>query len=93
MNITFPDHELLTVLCKHDCAYKWKEIATGLRLPPGTISSIENSKDSNELKLNKVLHEWKKQQTMPFTMDSIITVMEGPIVQNKDVANKLREYI
>ena len=94
--ITFPDqfiYDLLTVLCEHDCAYKWKEIATDLRLPRSTISSIENSKDSNELKLNRVLYEWKEQQTMPFTMDSIINVMEGPIVQNKDVANKLREYI
>ena len=95
MNITFPDqlthNKLLNVLCEHDCAYKWKEIAIGLQLPRGTISSIENSKDSYVLKLSEVLYEWKEQMTMPFTMDSIINVMEGPIVKNKAVANKLRE--
>ena len=81
----------MTVLCEHDCADKWKEIAIGLQLSRGTISSIENSKDSDVLKLSEVLHKWKEQETMPFTMDSIINVMEGPIVNNKAVANKLRE--
>ena len=81
----------MTVFCESDCSHKWEEIAADLQLPRGTISSIKNSKTSNELKLNRVLYEWKEQQTMPFTMDSIINVMEGPIVKNKAVANKLRE--
>ena len=81
-------------MCELDRARKWEVIATGLRLPQGTINEIKTSNDSNnELRLSAVLHAWKEQKTIPFTLDSIVRVMEGPIVKDKEAADKLKEKI
>ena len=78
-------------MCELDRAHKWEVIAIGLQLPKGTRTQIKTSDDTNVLRLSAVLDAWKEQKTMPFTLDSIVSVMQGPIVQDKAAADELKK--
>ena len=45
------------------------------------------------VKLSQVIHIWLKTQPSPITWKTVITAVEGSIVNNKAKANEIRRHL
>ena len=76
-----------------EIAHKWEEIAISLRL--SRVARAEcGSGSSFKLKLHNVLEKWiegHQSNEVPRTLQNLIQKLDGPIVQEADVASKLEE--
>ena len=87
-----PSHcDLLNLLA--DINNKWKDIGLALSLPQNFIEGLEKVLDSDNVKLSKVITEWIDTMPSPVTWETIISVVEGPIVNNQRKANDIRQHL
>ena len=74
-------------------ADKWKEIGKGLGIAPGPINGVEQNNKGNINRLSGILQIWKDTWTSPVTWENIIKVVEGPIVDKKNEAQAMRDFL
>ena len=77
-----------------DISDKWKEIALALQTPQNVLHSLQHSTESNIVKLFEVLDTWiTSTQSSPVTWETMVSAIEGPIINNKRKADEIREYL
>ena len=87
-----PDkHELLKLLA--DIDNKWCEIGLSLKIADSVLNDLKSKNMENILKLDEVLQSWIKTDSSPVTWDTMITAIEGPLVNNMQKAKKILEYL
>ena len=72
---------------------KWKEVGLALKVPDHVLNGLDKSRNSNILKLYEVIQCWKNAQSTPVTWKTVVDALEGPIVNNKAIATKIRDYL
>ena len=72
---------------------QWQSIGEALGVPNTVLMSLLQNNLENKNKLSSVLQCWMDQCTTKVTWNSIISAVEGPIVEKKAVANEIREHI
>ena len=75
-----------------DVSNKWQEIGLALGVKQKDLDSL-SSDLTNEVKLAKVIENWMKTQSSPVTWETVISAIEGPIVDNKSKADDIRHYL
>ena len=53
------------------------------------LDDLKQSKDDNETKLKKVIISWKDTKSSPLTWETVITALENPIVNKKEIADRI----
>ena len=89
---TAPDENKLLELLV-DIDYQWHEIGLALHVPHNDLENLRASPDSKIIKLSMVVHNWVITQSIPVTWSTIIDAIEGCLVKNKAVANKIRCHL
>ena len=87
------EHELLNLLA--DIDNKWFEIGLAFKIPHKILSGLKERQDSNIVKLSEVIYSWKTTtESKLVTWETVIATFEkGRIINNKTVANTIREYL
>ena len=83
--------DLVTVLWP--IKYEYYNIGEALDIPDGELKSIKYSGDSDNNKLSEVLRIWANSKSSPVTWETIIQAVSDPPVNNKYVADKIREHL
>ena len=78
-------------------APQYSAIGTALRVPMSTLG-LQCSPDTHQDNLRRTLEWWinngdRSDINSPMTWDNIITVIEGPVIQNYQTAHQMREFI
>ena len=78
-------------------APQYSAIGTALRVPMSTLG-LQYSPDTHQDNLRRTLEWWlnnggRADINSPVTWDNIINVIEGPVVQNYQIAQRMREFI
>ena len=53
----------------------------------------KHAEDSEKYKLFKVIRKWIETKQSPVTWETLISAIEGPIVENKQKADDIRKYL
>ena len=72
-------------------SYKADLIGNQLKVDSGFIEGLKLSMKSNETKLIEVLQKWREMEPSPVTLENIIEVIGGPVVQSKNIAISLQQ--
>ena len=66
-------------------------IGTALGLEKNDLQSMARANTNDKIRLNDVLEKWIEMdgQTSPVTWRTIIDVIQGPLVENNALANKI----
>ena len=87
-----PDkHELLDLLA--DINDKWYEIGLSLKVANNVLNGLTTQNMTNILKLDKVLQTWIESESSLVTWYTMITAIEGRLVNNVQKAKEIREYL
>ena len=88
-----PDTSLLCSLLAN-VDDKWNEVGIALGVQENVLSRLRQRQDSNTLKLFEVINSWiTTESTSPVTWETVISAIEGPVVDNKQRAIEIREYL
>ena len=85
------EHKLVELL--PDMDYQWYEIGEALHVSFSVLSGLRISQEANKVKLGEVIHIWQISQASPFTWETVISVIEGRIVNNLAKANDIRDHL
>ena len=72
---------------------KWYDIGLSLQVRRNVLDDLKQSEDDNETKLKKVMNIWEDTKSSPDTWETMITAVESPIINNKEIADNIREYL
>ena len=82
------------VLCLlEDIDNRWRDIGLALGLSYNHLDSLSNSQDTPSTKLSNVIRNWMDSQSSPVTWKTVISAIEGPIVNKKRKADEIRDYL
>ena len=73
---------------------KWNEIGIALGVEENVLSGLRQSQNTNTVKLSEVINSWittKSKTTV--TWETVISAIGGPVVNNKQKAMEIREYL
>ena len=87
-----PDKSVLLNLLA-DISNKWYDIGLGFNVSHNNLESLKKEPESYVTKLSKAIECWISTQSSPVTWKTVISVIEGPIVNNKKKANEIRKHI
>ena len=75
--------------------YLWEKIGHALCVKDPIIEGLRTdvTRPDNHSKLWKVLQEWKDSKCSDVTWSKIITELEGPLFNNRRIANDIRSYL
>ena len=86
-----PDkHTLINLLA--DVSNKWEEIGLALKVTQNFLGSLSSTLADN-IKLARVIENWISTQSSPVTWETMISTIEGPIINNKSKADELRHHL
>ena len=77
----------------NDLRARWKTIGDALEVDSGTLDDIEQSGQPNERKLADMIEAWINQQQSSVTWETLIKVIEGPLLKHKKKANEIRDHL
>ena len=87
-----PNHyEALSQLA--DISAKWEEIGLAFKVPPNKLDGLQSDHSSVTGKLSKVITLWMESKSLPVSWETLISAIEGPIVNNKQKAKEIRDYL
>ena len=86
-----PDKHILINLLA-DVSNKWQEIGLALKLKQNFLDGLSSGLADN-VKLAKVIDKWISTQSSPVTWETVISAIEGGIVEDKSKADELRHHI
>ena len=76
-----------------DISARWNTIGLALRVDSNTLDGLKESSHKNHVKLDNVIETWISTQSSPVTWETLILAIEGPLVNHKDKANKIRDHL
>ena len=90
---TFLDeHALLSLLVDIDS--KWYEIGLSLKLKYNFLHGLNGERFSNTVKLSYVINKWiTSADSQDITWETIISAIEGPFVDDKQISRKIHKYL
>ena len=83
--------ELLIALI--DISDKWYDIGLLLQVRRNVLDEIKQSEDNDVTKFKKVINIWEETKSSPDTWETLITAAESPVINNKEIANSIRQYL
>ena len=87
-----PDKNVLLNLLAN-ISNNWYVIGLGFDIGHNNLESINNEMGRDITKLSKVIECWISTQSSPVTWETVISVIEGHIVNNKIKANEIRKHL
>ena len=76
---------------------KWFKIGEGLGVSYGFLQAFGKTNSSNQVILEHVIEKWLELDGQdggtPVTWNTIVDVIKGTLVQHKDIAMKIYEYL
>ena len=84
-------HEALSVLI--DISAKWEEIGSALNISRNELDGLQHANSNTKMKLSQVLALWIDSESTPVSWETLISAIEGPIVNNKRKAKEIRDYL
>ena len=87
-----PSHDDLCCLLA-TINHKWYEVGLAFRISDDVLEGLHLERDNNMTKLSKVIKKWIDTKSSPVTWETVISAIEGPIVNNKNKADEIREYL
>ena len=89
---TAPDkHNLLELLA--NISHQWYAIGTALRVSDDVLSGLEMNPGESKVKLIKVINTWWTSQPSSVMWKTVISSIEGSIVDNLSKANEIRDHL
>ena len=76
-----------------DISAKWEEIGTALNISRNELDGLQHAHSSIIMKLSQVLALWIDSESTPVSWETLISAIEGPIVNNKQKAKEIRDYL
>lgn len=73
--------------------YKWYEIGLSLRVHRRFLNDLKRSQGCSYHKLKKVIQMWKDTEPSPITWETVIAAVESCIVNEKELANHIRQSV
>ena len=87
-----PHHnKVLSLLA--DISSNWEEIGLALDVSKNDLKGLKQDRSSNTIKLSEVIDLWAQSQTSTFSWETLISAIEGPIINNKKKAEEIRNYL
>ena len=78
----------------HDIKYKWDIIGVQLAVSNNDIMCAKDGSPNNcTRKLANILQVWKNKRTSKVSWKKIITVVENPPIENKQVVEKIFYFL
>ena len=84
-------HDLCRLLATIN--HKWYEIGLAFSVSDNVLEGLYLERDSNIRKLSQVVSTWIDTKSSPVTWETVISAIEGPIVNNKNKADEIRDYL
>ena len=84
-------HEALSVLA--DISAKWEEIGSALNISRNELDGLQHANSSTKMNFSRVIAKWMETESTPVTWETLISAIEGPIVDNKQKAKEIRDYL
>ena len=72
---------------------KWYDIGLSLQVRRNVLDEIKQSEDNDVTKLEKVTNIWEETKPSPDTWETMITAMESPVINNKEIADMIRHRL
>ena len=72
--------------------HKWYDIGLSLQVRRNVLDEIKQSEDNDETKLEKVINIWEETSSST-TWETMITAVESPVINNKEIANRIRHRL
>ena len=91
LNATPDEHNLLELLA--DISDQWYVIGKALRVSNDVLNGLQKSPEDNKFKLIQVINTWLTSQPSPVTWKTMISTLEGKIVDNLAKANEIRDHL
>ena len=76
-----------------DIDYKWYEIGLSLRVDRSFLNYLKRNPGCSYYKLKKVIQIWKDTEPSPVTWETVIAAIKSHIVNEKELANRIRQKI
>ena len=76
-----------------DIRHKWYDIGLSLHVRRNDLDDLKHSQANNQRKLLTVINIWLTSKLSPVTWETVITAMKSPIVNNKDKAREIHQYL
>ena len=73
--------------------YQWYVIGQALYVPFNVLSGLRTSLEANNVKLSEVIHTWQTSQPSPVTWETVISALEGRLINNLAKANEIRDHL
>ena len=64
-----------------------------LKVPRSVLNGLQRNQESNIVKLAQVVNSWITTESCPVTWKTVIDAIEGPLINNKQVANTIRKHL
>ena len=71
----------------------WQDIGLALKVSEYELDRLVDGAGSDNSKLSKVLRLWRDTESSPVTWEALISAIEGPIVNNKEKAEEIRDHL
>jgi ribosome-interacting GTPase 1 len=75
-----------------DISYQWKLIGIDLEVNQNILKGLQQKTIDDMLKLSDVLQAWFDKNE-EITWEKIIEVVEGRIIDNKTLADKIKQFL
>ena len=86
------ENDLLELLA--DISNKWYVIGLGLKVSRNVLDGLEKNKNDDIYKLSKVINAWITSTEKHLrTWETVITAIEGRLVNDKRKADEIRDYL
>ena len=86
------EHDIRIVLACID--YRWYVIGLALNIERRVLERLRMKLEYDIVKLSDVIHNWiTTAEPRLITWKTVIAAIEGPIVNNKQTANIIRDYL
>ena len=72
---------------------KWYDIGISLQVRRDVLDDLRQSEDDNLTKLSKVINIWKDTKSSSVTWEKIISVMEDPVIDKREIADGIRQNL
>ena len=87
-----PSHDVLCNLLA-TISHKWYEVGLAFSISDNVLEGLRLERDNNMRKLSQVIRKWIDTKSSPVTWETVISAIEGPIVNNKNKADEIRDYL
>ena len=85
------EYELFRLL--FDINEKWYDIGLSLQVRRNVLDDLKHIQRHDIEKFRAVIGNFLTSQPSPVSWEMVITAIEGPIVNDKEIADKIRQYL